>query len=74
MKLSEFLRLLTGLHSLTGCDTVSAFAGKNKYKALQLALSNASYVRALTEIGANLVLTEDTMSKLSCASCMEISV
>ena len=44
---------MIGLHSLTGCDTVTAFAGKGKYKALQLALSNASYVRALMEIGAN---------------------
>ena len=50
VRLCDFLRSLIGLHALTGCDTVSAFAGKGKYKALQLALSNASYVRALMEI------------------------
>ena len=62
VRLCDFVRSLIGLHALTGCDTVSAFAGKGKYKALQLALSNASYVRALMEIGANWVLTEEAMA------------
>ena len=62
VRLCDFVRSLIGLHVLTGCDTVSAFAGKGKYKALQLALSNASYVRALMEIGANWVLTEEAMA------------
>ena len=69
VRLCEFLRSLIGLHSLTGCDTVAAFAGKGKYKALQLALSNAPYVRALLEIGANLVLTEETMATVETFVC-----
>ena len=44
VRLCDFLRSLIGLHSLTGCDPVAAFAGKGKYKALQLALGNASYI------------------------------
>ena len=64
-----FSRSLIGLYSLTGCDTVAAFAGKGKYKALQLTLSIASYVRALLEIGANLVLTEETMVTVEAFVC-----
>ena len=60
---------MIGLHSLTGCDTVTAFAGKGKYKALQLALSNASYARSLLAIGANLVLTEETMVTVEAFVC-----
>ena len=48
---------------------MSAFAGKGKYKALQLALSNASYVRALMEIGANRVLTEEAMAAVEAFVC-----
>ena len=54
---------------LTGCDTLSAFAGKGKYNALQLAFSNASYVRALMEIGANLVLTKENMATVEAFVC-----
>ena len=64
-----FSRSLIGFYSLTGCDTVAAFAGKGKYKALQLTLSSASYVRALLEIGANLVLTEETMVTVEAFVC-----
>ena len=69
VRLCDFLRSLIGLHSLTGCDTVAAFAGKGKCKALQLVLSNASYVRALLEIGGNLVLTEETMVTVEAFVC-----
>ena len=48
---------------------MAAFAGKGKYKALQLALRNASYVRALLEISANLVLTEETMATVEAFMC-----
>ena len=46
-----FLRSLIGLHTSTGCDTVSAFAWKGKWKALKLLLKNKSYVTAMIELG-----------------------
>ena len=33
--LQDFLKSLIGLHVLTGCDTVSAFAGKGKIESFQ---------------------------------------
>ena len=32
----DVCRALVGVHAYTGCDTVSAFAGKGKAKALKL--------------------------------------
>ena len=81
VRLCDFLRSLIGLHSVTGCDTVAAFAGKGKYKAVLLALCNALYVRALLEIGTNLILTEETMvtveafvSQLYGKKCVSVDV
>lgn len=31
-----FLKALIGVHTITGCDTISAFSGKGKWKAVQL--------------------------------------
>ena len=31
----NYLNALIGIHALTGCDTVSAFCGKGKWKAMQ---------------------------------------
>lgn len=43
----DFLKSLIGLHAFTGCDSVSSFAGKGKWKALQLLFKNNIYVQAL---------------------------
>ena len=34
----DLLKALIGIHALAGCDTVSAFSGKGKWKAVQLLL------------------------------------
>ena len=47
----DFLRCLIGMHALTGCDTVSAFAGKGKSKALKMLMKNDTYVRPFMNIG-----------------------
>ena len=46
-----------------------AFAGKGKHKVLHFSLNNASYVRALMEIGANWVLTEETIATVEAIVC-----
>ena len=42
---------LLGLHALTGCDTVSAFAGKAKKKALGLIQSDMHWCNVMQELG-----------------------
>ena len=49
--LQDFLKSLIGLHALTGCDNVSAFAGKGKSKAFKMLMKNGKYVRAFMNIG-----------------------
>ena len=42
---------LLGSHAFTGCETISAFAGKGKVKGLQLLLHKTDYVTLFKTIG-----------------------
>ena len=46
-----FMKALIGVHAITGCDTISTFSGKGKWKAVQLLQRNERYVRAMASIG-----------------------
>ena len=58
----DFLKALIAVHALTGCDTVSAFSGKGKWKAIQLLLKNESYVKAMVEIGETWSVSDATFN------------
>jgi len=45
------MQSLVGFHSFTGCDTISAFAGRGKVKPLKLMLNDSSYVHAFSQLG-----------------------
>ena len=65
----EFLKSLIGAHSLTGCDTVSAFAGKGKWKAFKLLLKNKSYVETMMELGESWQLSDETFHGIESFLC-----
>ena len=65
----DFLKSLIGLHALTGCDTVSAFAGKGKWKVLKLLLKNKSYVTAMMELGESWELSDETFNGIESFVC-----
>ena len=46
-----FWKALISVHAITGCDTISAFSGKGKWKAVQLLQRSKKYVRAMASIG-----------------------
>ena len=48
------------MHSITGCDTISALRGKGKWKSVQLLQSSEKYVRAIASIGEERDVSEDT--------------
>ena len=52
----DFFKFLSGVHALTGCDSVSAFSGKGKGKALKLMMKNERYVRGKSFSGSWLIL------------------
>ena len=43
----EVCKALFGLHALTGCDTVSAFAAKGKWRPLQMIAKNQTFVETM---------------------------
>ena len=57
-------KALLGLHAFTGCDTVSAFAGKGKLKGLGLISKSAQHREALTVLGSHWDITDDLHKKL----------
>jgi len=57
-------KALPGLHAYTGCDTVSAFAGKGKLKGLGLITKSAQHREALTLLGSHWNIPNDLHKKL----------
>lgn len=50
---------LNGFHCLTGCDTVSAFYGNGKLKAVKKLLSNREHCTTFRMLGGAFTLTEE---------------
>ena len=48
---------LPGLHTLTGCDSTSAFHGKGKSQAFALALKDPAYLNALKALGEDITVS-----------------
>ena len=57
------------MHAFTGCDSVSAFAGKGKAQALKLMLSDKESSETFTELGQEWDLCPDLMKKLETLTC-----
>ena len=67
--LQDFLKSLIGLHALTNCDTVSAFAGKRKSEAFKMLIKNGKYVRAFMNIGISWTVSSELFSVIAEFSC-----
>ena len=52
------------LHAFTGCDTTSAFCGKEKLKPLNILLKNSHYINTFANIGVDASLVDDTSNVL----------
>ena len=59
----DVCRALVGVHAYTGCDTVSAFAGKGKAKALKLLSKNKEIQDTFFKLGQEWDLSPDLMNK-----------
>jgi hypothetical protein len=66
----DVCRALIGMHAYTGCDTVSAFAGKGKAKALKLLTSNRETQNTFPELGQEWDLSPELMDKLEAFTCL----
>ena len=66
----DVCRALIGMHAYTGCDTVSAFAGKGKTSALTLMTSNRETQDTFLELGHIWDLSRELMDKLKAFTCL----
>ena len=62
-------KALVGLHCLTGCDSVSAFYGKGKKKALSLLLKDNTLCSAFKDLGEQFNITPDMVIALQKFVC-----
>ena len=56
---NDVSKALIGLHCLTGCDSVSAFYGKGKKKALNLLLKDDKFCPAFKDLGERFDINPD---------------
>ena len=59
---------LLGLHSFTGCDTVSSFAGRGKVSALGL-LNHEKHMTTLQSLGQSWNLSNESLQLLETLTC-----
>ena len=65
----EVITALPGLHALTGCDTVSSFAGKGKKVALDLVKQDATLACPIQELGLTVPLPVESITPLETFVC-----
>ena len=64
-----FTKALVSIHAFTGCDTVSAFAGLGKSKAIKIMAKNFDYIKLLEKLGENLHLEEEIIKYIEGFVC-----
>lgn len=64
---------LLGMHAFTGCDTVSAFSGQGKLKALKLLQSSILFQDAFKDLGQRWHLSDDIFLVLQTFTCQMYS-
>ena len=61
---------LIGMHAFTGCDTVSAFAGKGKAKALKILRRNREDQDIFLKLCQEWDMSSGLMDKLETFTCL----
>jgi len=60
---------LIGMHAFTGCDTVSAFAGRGKISMFKQMKSNEAFQEAFNDLGQFWELSEELFLRLQMRTC-----
>ena len=60
---------LIGLHSFTGCDTVSAFAGRGKLGALKLLKKDTVYQETFSQLGQSWDVSTELFERVQQSTC-----
>lgn len=62
-------RGLIGVHAFTGCDSISAFAGKGKAKAPKILNDDAEVKKTFSRLGEEWQLTPDLFTRIEKFTC-----
>jgi hypothetical protein len=60
---------LPAIHAYTGCDTVSAFAGKGKVNALKLVMASKVYQNTFVSVGKDWTISSKMVNDLEKFTC-----
>ena len=66
----DLLEALPGLHSLSGCDTTSAFIRQGKTKPLRILEQNDFFLSVFKNMGQNEDVLETTYKELEKLTCL----
>ena len=66
----DICMVLPGMHALTGCDTVSAFAGRGKVSALKVARLHPAYRETLKQSGDSWDSSDALFKSLQGFTCL----
>ena len=58
-----------GLHAFTGCDAISAFSGKGKWKGLQLVRGSEELADAMAALGSSFTASETALLSVKLFAC-----
>ena len=61
---------LIGMHAFTGCDTVSAFAGRGKVGTFKQLKTDRTYQEAFFELGCAWDVSDEFFKKLQDITCL----
>ena len=60
---------LIGMHAFTGCDTVSAFAGRGKLTTLKKMVSDETYQQAFNSLGTSWEVSQELFQQIQAITC-----
>ena len=65
----ELCNALIGIHAFTGCDSVSAFAGRGKLSAFKLVKGNRTFQESFKSLGASWHVSKELYSSMESFVC-----
>ena len=65
----DLRRALIGFHAFTGCDSISAFAGKGKKRPFKLLMKSQDYIETFQMLGQSWNLDDDVIERLEKFTC-----
>ena len=69
VSIDNLCRALIGFHAISGCDSVSAFAGKGKKRPFKLLMKSQDYIETFQMLGQSWNLDDDVIVRLEKFTC-----